>query len=791
MNVSHHTTGRAGSFAGSVKYVSDKDKLDAMLVLNLTGANPAREMQDTADAARAVQKRERAQSGKKGEHAGPVAKNPVYHLAIAWHPDDKPDREHMFDQVKDALKRLHLQDHQTVIAIHNNTAHRHAHVIVNLVHPDTGKVATIVGNDRRLSEWAHEYESQRQIRSPKRAQKMATDHDTKDLQAEAIKSDFQRRKDDLRTRHDQAALDRRSERDALWDGYRAQKKDISDATQKAIDDILLKKPQPAPRPKHGFAAPHQSEGMQLLNALKKTGMKLTGVFDSKRKQPVEPPRDHKFVPPRNGHLTPNMQIAELRKAEYAAQSKAIKTFDAAREKMADRHDLAVAVEKKESADLKKDSSKAWAAWRESHKVPKKPTPQDVTLTVEEMKAEQRKNQGRLAFFVFKTGNQTRRAEGVAREAFNLNSPMQQARTAPEQQQAPEQKQATEKAAQKQAPKQTEYKYRVQVSHAEAQRQLWDALRENGFDQKTPPVLDGKWHPVALDGQRGKKSGTYRVYPDHPINGHMRDHRADKTTRWSAHGPLVELTPQESEKMRKTVEERQRREAEQTKRRHDRAAERAKKIVSNAKDADPDHPYLRAKGIEPHGILQSGANLVIPKRNAQGEIRSVETIAPDGFKKSMAGAETKGLFHYLGQKNDGPVRVVESFSTGASIREATGDQVVISFGKNNLPHAAEAVRSLTDREIIINGDNDVHHEQAGKPNGGRVAAEEAARAVDGHVQLPPEGGDWNDYHARHGIEATKSELSMARTYTADRSHFGDDTPIRHELPEAPSQGIGHG
>jgi predicted ABC-class ATPase len=35
------------------------------------------------------------------------------------------------------LKVLEMQDHQAVFVAHNDTAHRHVHVIVNRVHPET------------------------------------------------------------------------------------------------------------------------------------------------------------------------------------------------------------------------------------------------------------------------------------------------------------------------------------------------------------------------------------------------------------------------------------------------------------------------------------------------------------------------------------------------------------------------------------------------------------------------------------------------------------------------------
>ena len=64
---------------------------------------------------------------------------PVYHLALALDPHDPADRvvlERVADQV---LARLGLDGHQAVIAAHRDREHPHVHVLVNRVHPETGR----------------------------------------------------------------------------------------------------------------------------------------------------------------------------------------------------------------------------------------------------------------------------------------------------------------------------------------------------------------------------------------------------------------------------------------------------------------------------------------------------------------------------------------------------------------------------------------------------------------------------------------------------------------------------
>ena len=67
-----------------------------------------------------------------------VAK-PVYHLAISFDPGDRVDRaamEHVADRI---LGALGLADHQALIVAHQDREHPHLHLMINRVHPETGR----------------------------------------------------------------------------------------------------------------------------------------------------------------------------------------------------------------------------------------------------------------------------------------------------------------------------------------------------------------------------------------------------------------------------------------------------------------------------------------------------------------------------------------------------------------------------------------------------------------------------------------------------------------------------
>ena len=78
-------------------------------------------------------------------------KKPVYHVSLSFAAEDQPTHVQMEKACAAMLKDLGLQDHQAWMVAHRGTAHPHVHVMVNRVHPDTGK-AWSAGHDYRRIE---------------------------------------------------------------------------------------------------------------------------------------------------------------------------------------------------------------------------------------------------------------------------------------------------------------------------------------------------------------------------------------------------------------------------------------------------------------------------------------------------------------------------------------------------------------------------------------------------------------------------------------------------------------
>lgn len=68
-----------------------------------------------------------------------TVEKPVYHLAIAFDPHDAVDRATMERVADGVLARLGLTEYEAIIVAHRDRAHPHMHLLVNRVHPATGK----------------------------------------------------------------------------------------------------------------------------------------------------------------------------------------------------------------------------------------------------------------------------------------------------------------------------------------------------------------------------------------------------------------------------------------------------------------------------------------------------------------------------------------------------------------------------------------------------------------------------------------------------------------------------
>ena len=93
---------------------------------------------------------------------------PVYHYSLSWAKDETPDDAHMRQTARESVAMLGLHDHQWMMVRHTDKDHAHVHIMINLVHGETGKTAHLSFDHSRLSAWAGRYEREHGIKCPLR-----------------------------------------------------------------------------------------------------------------------------------------------------------------------------------------------------------------------------------------------------------------------------------------------------------------------------------------------------------------------------------------------------------------------------------------------------------------------------------------------------------------------------------------------------------------------------------------------------------------------------------------------
>jgi len=295
--------------------------------------------------------------------------------------------------------------------------------------------------------------------------------------------------------------------------------------------------------------------------------------------------------------------------------------------------------------------------------------------------------------------------------------------------------------------------------------LYEAIESSGLLPPHNIIPDGCIHRFSSDGRPGDDAGWYVAYGGENPAGAYGCWRTSVKGTWSARR-RDDLSSAEREEHDRKIREAKEQEEKERQARQAETAARACKLWCDADSASADHPYLRDKGVRPHGIrvyhgalnisgVKCNGALVIPMRNAADEIVSVEFITADGEKRFIHGPRSKGACHTIGRPYNRIV-VCEGYSTGASIHEATGCAAFVAFDAGNLEATAQTLRKkYPDAEIIIAADHDM--------NGtGQRAAEAAARSVAGLVAVPEHTEtDWNDVHRQHGAEAVQAGIESAK------------------------------
>ena len=124
-----------------------------------------------------------------------------------------------------------------------------------------------------------------------------------------------------------------------------------------------------------------------------------------------------------------------------------------------------------------------------------------------------------------------------------------------------------------------------------------------------PVADGSIHRFHVPGDKaGTHNGWYVLFADGIASGSFGSWKAGSSYTWSSRKPA---DPLESQLIAQRIAQAKRqRDAEQYQRQQS-AAEYANRLWRDARRADPNHPYLIAKGCRPYNLRQRGDVLLVP------------------------------------------------------------------------------------------------------------------------------------------------------------------------------------
>ncbi len=303
-------------------------------------------------------------------------------------------------------------------------------------------------------------------------------------------------------------------------------------------------------------------------------------------------------------------------------------------------------------------------------------------------------------------------------------------------------------------------------------QFRDAMRKRGIIPPADVLADGKLHRCDTEGgARGKGDGAYLLHLDGVTAGGFQNFRDG--LGWQAWRADIgrELSADEiaGHKARMDAAHTARK-AERDKAHADARADAAAQWESATPSA-AGHGYLARKGVGAHGVRKLGSRLLVPMRDADGILHSLQKIGTDGDKRFLPGGRAQGCFHTLGTLG-GQIIVAEGYATAATIHEATGLPVVAAFDSGNLIFVAQALRTkYPAASLVIAADDDAdtaaEFERQGKPpvNPGIVAARKAAEAVGAEVVIPafgsarpPRASDFNDLAAHLGADAVRAAFS---------------------------------
>jgi len=263
--------------------------------------------------------------------------------------------------------------------------------------------------------------------------------------------------------------------------------------------------------------------------------------------------------------------------------------------------------------------------------------------------------------------------------------------------------------------------------------IQDAMASAGLHPHKPLELiaDGKILRFRLAGDKsGSRNGWAVLHHGPLLFGAFGSWKTGETHTWREASSKPLTAADRADMQRRTQAMKQahalEREAVQAE-----AQVKAQRLWGRAKPATNAHPYLERKRVNAYGLRALRDMLLVPARDVEGTLHTLQFISADGTKRFLTGGRIAGCYYAIGKPTDS-LLIAEGVATASTIFEATGCAVAACFSCGNMEAVARALRQkFPSLRMTICADNDVN--TPGNP--GVTHARAAAKAVGGYLAVP--------------------------------------------------------
>ncbi len=307
-------------------------------------------------------------------------------------------------------------------------------------------------------------------------------------------------------------------------------------------------------------------------------------------------------------------------------------------------------------------------------------------------------------------------------------------------------------------------------YRDAEAEFGDFIRAQGLVLNDLPVMDGRVHRVASEeGRRGNKDGAYKGYLDGRPSGWVMNYRnGEDLQKWSAER-TAPIPPADQAAQRARWKVQQAHKEAQAQAEYRKAADLSQEIWAslNTEPVNADRTYLHRKQVQGLGVRFAGDDVVVPVRDVDGKLWSLQTIKADTqaerAKDFTLGGRLMGNMHVIGELENGkPILIAEGYATAASIAMASQQAVVVAFNAGNLEPVAEQLKGkYPDSPLLILADDDKHRDDGRNPGLDKalsVAAKTGAAVMAPQFAQDAKGRtDFNDLHVQEGLDAVRTQV----------------------------------